>query len=442
MKAVGEARAPANVRMPRTPEVTGRASRLRRWLRQPAVRTALAATIGLRLALSLVALLTVTLLRDQYVRIVQDINLHGGSLGVGVFPAPLSGPGAYLVGPWLRWDANNYLNIAQHGYTFPGSTAFLPLYPLLIRILSVPLAGDVAGSSLIISTAASFAMFLLLYRLVFRLTQSDATAAWSVFVACALPISFFFMAPYTESLFCALSLGAMLAAMDRRWGMAALCGVLASLTRQQGLLLGLLAVPALGDAIEAFWRSRVPPSTRLRTLAASAWRPAAFALAPVAAYGVWVAIIVVGLRQGAPWQELTQSPLWKQTFIWPGMGVVVDLGHIVLQPSDVIAHYPDIILDAAAALAAAVCIGLAWRRIPPGLLLYCLAGWCLAVVKVQTIDVTTGTARYLLVLLPLCLVPGEWLARAKLPVRCVFAVAATLVACAIVNKWVLWTWIN
>lgn len=444
MRTTGEARTRARVSAPPAShaDATSPADRLRRWLREPAVRVALAATLALRVALSLIALLTATLLRGQYVAVVQAMNHAGSRQGIGIFPAPLDGPGAYLVGPWLRWDANNYLNIAQHGYSFPGSTAFLPLYPLLIRVVSFPLAGNVAVSALVVSTVASFAMLLLLYRLVFQLTGSETTARWSVVVACLLPLSFFFMAPYTEALFGALSLGAMLAALDRRWWTAAVCGALASLTRQQGLLLGLLALPALGDALDACWRDRGPLLARLRALCTDAWRPAVFAFAPLVVYGAWVGVVVAGLREGAPWQELAQSALWKQTFIWPGLGVIADIGHLLLQPGDVLAHYPDIVLDTAAALAVAVCIGLAWNRLPPGLLLYCLAGWCLAVVKVQTIDVTTGAARYLLALLPLCLVPGAWLASAKPALRRAIVTAAALVVCAILSKWVLWTWIN
>ena len=49
----------------------------------------------------------------------------------------------YLVRPWERWDTVWYLKIAEHGYTDYGSTAFLPLYPLLIRVVGTLLGGHV-----------------------------------------------------------------------------------------------------------------------------------------------------------------------------------------------------------------------------------------------------------------------------------------------------------
>lgn len=411
------------------------------WLADPAVRAALAATASLRLALSLVAALTMVLSHSQYVAVVSAINRDRHGL-VGVYPAPLSGPAAYLVGPWLRWDADNYLNIALHGYSFAGSTAFMPLYPVLIRLVSFPLGGSVAASALLISTIATFVTLALLYRLVERLTGSATVATWSVVAVCLLPVSFFLMAPYTEALFCALSLAAMLAALDRRWGAALLWATLASLTRQQGLLLGLFAVPVVADRLEMLRKGGQPLPALVVAVGRNAWKPLAFALTPVAAYGIWVAVLTWGLHQGAPWQELSASSLWRQTFTWPGVGVVVDIGHVLLQPADVLAHYPDIVLDVVGSVAAAIGIGVAWRRLPPGMLLYLVGGWCMAVVKVQTLGVTTGAARYLLALLPLCLVPGEWLARAKPYVRLPVVAAAAVVVCTILSKWVLWTWIN
>jgi hypothetical protein len=40
----------------------------------------------------------------------------------------------WAVDVWGRWDSGWFVSIAQHGYLDPGhSTAFFPLYPLLIR---------------------------------------------------------------------------------------------------------------------------------------------------------------------------------------------------------------------------------------------------------------------------------------------------------------------
>lgn len=423
--------------------VPGRpAGRLRAWLADPAVRTALVATLGMRIALGISAVVVMLVVPGEYTAMVTKINVHGAALGITVFPAPLHGPQAYLIGPWLRWDANNYLKIAASGYTFNGSTAFMPLYPLLIRLLSMPLGGNLPASSLLISTAASFAMFVLLYRLVARLTGSGAVARDSVVVACLLPLSFFFFAPYTESLFLGVSLGTILAALDGRWRVAAVLAACACLTRQQGVLLGILAVPAIGAALERPWRERDFSIGRLRALAHEVASPGVLLSAPLAVYGAWIGFIHFGMRQGAPWQVLSSSKLWGQAFFWPGLGVLADVAHLVLQPWQVFTLYPEILLDAVAALVAAFLLGRAWNRLPPGLLLYLLTCWCVAVVKVQTIGITTGAARYLLALLPLCFLPAAWLAKVKPAYRLAFAVLAAGVALRWFAPWVLWGWVN
>lgn len=441
MKTASEAT--ADLRVPAAPSAAHPLpSRLRAWLADPSVRTALAATLALRIALAVFAIVVIVAYPNIYANIVTTINLHGGDYGIAVYPAPLSGPQGYLIGPWLRWDANNYLNIAAGGYTFSGSTAFMPLYPLLIRLISIPLGGNLPMSSLLLSTAASFAMFLLLYRLVVRLTGSDSTARSSVAVACLLPIAFFFMAPYTESLFLALSLGTILAALDRRWRLATLLAALACLTRQQGVLLAVLALPTVTNAVERRWRERDVRVSRLRSLLREVASPVAFMLAPVAAYGLWIGYIHFGMRQGAPWQVLSSSKLWGQAFFWPGLGVIADLLHFVIEPWQVFALYPQVLLDAVAALVTAFLLGRAWNRLPQGLLLYFLACWCIAVVKVQTTGITTGAARYLLALLPLCFLPGAWLARARPAFRVAFVVLAIFVAIRFFAPWVFWGWVN
>lgn len=436
MKAVREAS--ADSRAGAASVAAERFGRLRHWLADPAVRVALVATIGLRVVLSTLAALTVVLQRTDYLRTFGLINGHS----ISTYSTPLNGLTMYIVGPWLRWDANNYLAIAAGGYNFSGSTAFFPLYPLLIRVISVPLGGNLPISALLISTAASFAMFMLLYRLIIRLTASDAAARCGVVVACLLPLSFFFMAPYTESLFLALSLGTILASLSGRWGAAATLAALASLTRQQGVLLSVLALPAIGTELEGFWKTRDFRLPQIRLMLSKLIAPLGLVLAPLAAYGAWIGFIHWALRQSAPWQALSSSNLWGQTYFWPGMGVLADVLHVVHDPALIVGLSPQIPLDAVAALIAAILLGLAWNRVPTELLLYLLACWCIAVVKVQTTGITTGAARYLLALLPLCFLPGLWLIQARWPVWFAIVTLAVLFTLRFFGLWVLWVWVN
>ena len=55
---------------------------------------------------------------------------------------------------------------------------------------------------------------------------------------------------------------------------------------------------------------------------------------------------------------------------------------------------------------------------------------------------TMSAARYLLVLLPLCMVPAAWLARALPFVRLSYVFGSVLLGCMILSEWVLWLWVS
>ena len=149
-----------------------------------------------------------------------------------------------LLAPLARWDAAWYLQISQDGYVggepFPTESraAFFPLYPLAIRAL----AGftESPGASLIAAYVVSLAAFLgalyLFYRLV-DLELGPEIARFAVLLLALSPWTFFFSAPYTESLFLFTSLGAFYAARTGRWAWAGAFGAAAAATRNTGILL-------------------------------------------------------------------------------------------------------------------------------------------------------------------------------------------------------------
>ena len=87
----------------------------------------------------------------------------------------------------------------------------------------------------------------------------------------------------------------------------------------------------------------------------------------------------------------------------------------------------------AAALAAA-------RRLPPGLLLYLAAIWCSAHIKVLPNGLTTAEGRYMLELLPLCILPAGWLARGGPVRRVAWMVGGTLSLTVYLWAFVLGGW--
>ncbi len=171
--------------------------------------------------------------------------------------------GNLLAAPVARWDAVWYLVIAHYGYRpqlaafGTGSrAAFFPLYPLGVRALSElgapPIAAGVA-LSLVALAAALYGIHRLsslelrhLYRGSLahpaRSSRGNDVARLAVLVTALAPMAFFFSAVYSESLYLALSVGLFYCARQGRWGWAGVLGALASATRSAGLV---LVVPML-----------------------------------------------------------------------------------------------------------------------------------------------------------------------------------------------------
>jgi hypothetical protein len=149
---------------------------------------------------------------------------------------------------WARWDSGWFLGIAQHGYVDPGkSTAFFPLYPLLVRGVGEIFLGHYVLAGFVVSALASAAAFVVLWLLAASITERRA-ADRSVLYLALFPTSLFLIAVYSESLYLALSAGAFLFALRGRWTWAGVATGLAALTRVSGVVL----LPAL--AVLA-WRS-------------------------------------------------------------------------------------------------------------------------------------------------------------------------------------------
>ena len=159
----------------------------------------------------------------------------------------LGGLGDVLAAPAVRWDSIHYLAIAQHGYARPGDAVFFPLYPLLIRGFGFLIGSDPLAGVLISAGCLAVALTVL-----HRLTELELgwrAADAAVLLVAFAPLSFFFTAVYTESLFLALSLGCLYAARRERWRLAAVLGALAAVARVTGVVLAVpLAIMRLREA--------------------------------------------------------------------------------------------------------------------------------------------------------------------------------------------------
>ena len=176
-----------------------------------------------------------------------------------------------------RFDAGWYGGIAQDGYErttrFDRQTnvAFFPAFPMLMRV-----GGYLTGAtdrerppevrlarSLWTGVAISLACFLgalwYLARLGARWIGGER-AGTAVLLLAAYPFAFAFNAPYTEGLFLLCSVAAVYHFDERRWGLAAVWGLAAGLTRPNGFILalplGLLVLRQLIDRRD--WRAALP----------------------------------------------------------------------------------------------------------------------------------------------------------------------------------------
>jgi len=118
----------------------------------------------------------------------------------------------FLVDGLIRWDAQHFLHIAQHGYTYESNLAFFPLFPLMIRGgagLIFWLQEDYMIFNYVTALKLS-ALFLsnfffvlaadALYDLSRKVLKDEYLAYKAGLFFCLNPANIFFSAPYSESL--------------------------------------------------------------------------------------------------------------------------------------------------------------------------------------------------------------------------------------------------
>ncbi len=159
---------------------------------------------------------------------------------------------------WQRYDANWYLSIAHYGYGhIPGDVHFQPLFPLLIRFVTLFLGNEILAGLLVTQLATLF-MIKLLYDL-FEEWGGPPAAQNSIFYLLIFPTSFFLFSVYTESFYIVFAILALQTMLREHWGWSGFWIALAILTRLQGVVLLLPLAYCL-------WRAR----SRIKIISAAA----------------------------------------------------------------------------------------------------------------------------------------------------------------------------
>ena len=154
-----------------------------------------------------------------------------------------------------------------------------------------------ADAALAVSNLAFLGALVVLFALTTYEFSTD-TARRTVLLLACFPASFFFLSPYSESMFLLASLLTFWWARRGRWGPAAAAGFVAAFTRSVGVLL----VPAL--LLEAWSIDR---RERPRAIAASLVP----LLAPAAYAAYWFA------RAGDALRPFHAQDSWFRSFGWP-----------------------------------------------------------------------------------------------------------------------------
>jgi Mannosyltransferase (PIG-V) len=291
-----------------------------------------------------------------------------------------------------RWDAGWFERIARDGYDWSySSAAFFPGYPLAIRALVAAAPVDELHAGLLISNAAFLMALVVLYSLTAR-EFSTPTARRTVLLVAAFPTSFFFLAPYSESLYLLASLLTFWWARGGRWGATAATGFAAAATRSVGIFL----VPAL---VWEAWSTRSDHPKRA----------IAAALAPLYApllYGLyWLVHAGDALR-----------PIHAQASWFRGMTIpLVTLGDALWLGIEGI-RYPRGIywsVDVLLTVALLLPFALRWRIVPRPYLIYVGLGVLLVLSSPPPYRPLVAAARFIMVLFPVfwtmaTLLTGRW----------------------------------
>src|SRR6476620_1464215 len=340
---------------------------------------------------------------------------------------------------WARWDSVWFLRIAEHGYGSAkgGAAAFYPLYPAAVALLGRVFFGHYVLAGILVSLAASFASFLLLYRIAEERLGAEGARRAVLYLA-VFPFALFLQAVYSESLYLLLTLAAFMLAERRRFLAAGAVTGLALLTRPTAAAL----LPAL--ALLA-WREREP----IRALASLAVAPLLFAAYPLY---LWAA-------EGDPWQFLHAQRLWSRHLspagplggIWDGLragwagveqlasGSHTHLYWAPMQGSDPM-RAAAVNLEAFAFLVLLIALTVvAWRRFGAPYGGFCAVSLAIPLSAPSTRWPLLSMPRFGLVLFPCFMALAVIGGRPR--VHTAILVVSSIMLGVAVTQWALWQWV-
>ncbi len=356
-----------------------------------------------------------------------------------------------LLAPSARFDSVWYLGIAQHGYFTTQARAFFPLYPLVIKLVD-----NVVNEPLIAGLAISLVCFtgslVLLYRLAL-LDVGPRAAQLSVWLLALFPMSLYFSAVYTESLFTLLSIWSIYAARRERWLLAGVMAALASAARSDGFVLIIpLAWIYLWGPRPGVPRGDVDGRSPLGLLRRARPSIAWVGLAPLGliAYLAWSAARGAGFS--APfhaasfyWGRSFQGPfseIWTAMSKFPAdVGHLLSGQHVVLYDNDDPLNWTwDNVIDVLWLIPLIAALVACWRKLPKAYFMYTLAIIVASASNPSPLEPMMSFARYVMPAFPLFV--GSAAVLVDRPRAKWVALGASGLLLAFFSAvWAIWAWV-
>jgi hypothetical protein len=229
------------------------------------------------------------------------------------------------------------LPVTAEGHVGENAWAFMPVYPLVVRMLMVLTGAPWEPLAVLVSVLCSLGTALLFYRLM-RRVQPSSTALFAVVLFCVAPLSPLMQFGYAESMQLLLLTVALLLVLQRRYLVLVPLVAVMALTRPTGLAFALFLTLHVG--YRWYTRHRDPFPVRE---AATAFSVAVFSgLMGLAWPGI--AWLVTGSMTAYTdtelawrsayigYQELVPFAAWFQSGVWwlgAPLGILVVVGLIV-----------------------------------------------------------------------------------------------------------------
>ena len=215
------------------------------------------------------------------------------------------------------WDAAWYKRIVEGGYpsvlpvndegqVTENAWAFMPVFPLLVRLVMLATTAPFEVAAVIVSVLSGLAATFLFHRLL-RKFVGERTAMFAVLLFMLGPVSPMFQVGYAEALHFALLLGLLNMLVERRWMDMLPLVVIASLTRPTGLA---WAFALLLVIIWRYWRKHV---ARTEEFTAAEQR-AAWTAAIVSGFAGLLWLFVCAIATGSLTGYLDTEMAWRNHY--------------------------------------------------------------------------------------------------------------------------------